>query len=60
MADEMLDYLVRAEREACERYERLVAPQSPISDYNAIEAAHQICGETREALERYRRDHLRT
>jgi hypothetical protein len=52
-----LERLLKAEREACERAERVNSVRSTVTDRRVREAAQKVCDQTKEALERFIRQH---
>jgi hypothetical protein len=52
-----LERLLAAEKDACERYDRLSGPLLPLVDKAALRAARELCEEARRAVERYREQH---
>jgi hypothetical protein len=52
-----LERLLKAEREACERAERLNAAGSTMTDKQVQDAAQRVCDEATEAVRRFLEQH---
>jgi hypothetical protein len=52
-----LERLQKAEREACERAERINSARSTVSDGRIRQAAQKICDQAKQALEHFMQRH---